>query len=198
MHAYDARAIWLARYVLLHEPALRAWLQRKNVPGLDVDDIVQETYARLSTVESVDNIHNIRNYTFQAAHSVIITHLRHSRIVSIQSVAHLEALETISPEPDPECQTADRDELRRLAEAIANLPVKIRTVFVLRRIDGLSQREVAERLGLSESTVEKHMSKGFRALSAMFGRGGKTKPGASRNEQQGTPQVHATRDGPRD
>ena len=55
---------------------------------------------------------------------------------------------------------------------IARLPGKIRDVFTLRRVHGLSQREVAERLRLAESTVEKHMAKGFLMMSQWYGHGG--------------------------
>ena len=43
----DERAIWLGRHVLPHEPALRAWLRRRRLGGLEIDDIIQETYTRL-------------------------------------------------------------------------------------------------------------------------------------------------------
>lgn len=186
MHPLDDRALWLARNILPHERALRAWLQKRLVAGLDVDDIVQETYARLSTVQSVADIRDPKRYAFQAAHSVVVSYVRRSNIVSIQAMANLDAIGTISDEPNPEICAADRDELHRLALAIADLPGKIRDVFVLRRVRGLSQREVAERLGLSESTVEKHMSKSFRHLSTMFGRGGNSQARASRDEQRET------------
>jgi RNA polymerase sigma factor (sigma-70 family) len=187
----DDRALWLARHVLPHEPMLRAWLQRRIVPGIDVDDVVQETYARLSQIESVEEVRDPRSYMFQAAHSIIVSHVRRSRIVSIQAMAHLDALETPADEPDPEAQALARDELNRLALAIAAMPERIRDVFVMRRVHGLSQREVAGRLGLSESTVEKHMSKGFRHLSALFGRGGKAQPRASSAGEEETDQSNA-------
>jgi len=187
----DDRALWLARHVLPHEPMLRAWLQRRIVPGIDVDDVVQETYARLSQIESVEAVRDPRSYMFQAAHSIIVSHVRRSRIVSIQTMAHLDALETPSDEPDPEMQALARDELNQLALAIAAMPDRIRDVFVMRRVHGLSQREVAGRLGLSESTVEKHMSKGFRHLSAVFGRGGKSAARASSVGDEETDQSNA-------
>ncbi len=191
MHALDERALWLARHVLPHEPMLRAWLQRRVVPGIDVDDVVQETYARLSQIASVEEVRDPRSYMFQAAHSIIASHVRRSRIVPIQAIAHLDALEAPSDEPDPETQALARDELNQLALAIKAMPERIREVFVLRRVQGLSQREVAGRLGLSESTVEKHMSKGFRHLSALFGRGGKAVPRASRDRNEETDQSDA-------
>jgi len=176
----DERALWLARHVLPHEPALRAWLKRRRVQDLEVDDIVQETYARLASAESVAGVRNARTYAFQTAHSVILTHLRRSRVVSIRAVADVDLLGAAAEGPSPEEEAADRDELHHLAQAIAGLPERVREVFSLRRIEGLSQRQVAERLGLAESTVEKHMAKSFRLLMDRFGRGGKPPAGASR------------------
>ena len=179
MRASDERALWLSRHVLKHEPALRAWLGRRRIAGLEVDDIVQETYAKLIAVEEVAGIGNIKNYMFQTAYSVLVSHVRRSKIVAFETVADLEQLGT-TREVSPEDQVIDRDELNRLARAIATLPGKIRDVFVLRRINGLSQRDVARELGLSESTVEKHMSRGIYLLMNLISNSGNDEPRASR------------------
>lgn len=157
----DERALWLGRHVLPHEPALRAWLRRKSLGGLDVDDIIQETYTRLVAADSVAHVHDARSYAFQVAGSVVIDHLRRMKVVSISQAPNFDYLEVVSDEPSPERQVIDRDELQHLAKMIAKLPGRVREVFTLRRVYGLSQREVAERMGIAESTVEKHMSRGF-------------------------------------
>lgn len=154
----DERALWLGRHVLPHEAALRAWLRRRRLQGLEIDDIIQETYSRLIAADSVAHITDPKSYTFQIASSVVIDHLRRMKVVSIASVPDLEAIEIRSEEPSPERQAIDRAELHRLAQAIAALPARVQEVFTLRRIHGLSQREVAQRMGIAESTVEKHMS----------------------------------------
>jgi len=184
----DERAIWLGRQVLPHEPALRAWLKRRNLGGLEIDDVIQETYTRLFQAESIAHIHDARNYAFQVAGSVVIDQLRRMKVVPLASVPGLDYLEVGSEEPSPERQVIDRDELTRLAEAIARLPGKIRDVFTLRRVHGLSQREVAARLGLAESTVEKHMAKGFLMMSEWYGHGGNVPPHPSR---PGKPSSHS-------
>jgi RNA polymerase sigma factor (sigma-70 family) len=166
------RAIWLARKALPHEPALRAWLSRRPLAGLEVDDIVQETYAILAALERVEHIQNPRTYMFEVAKSVVLRSLRRSRIVAFEALAEVEALEPPCGEPSPETVAADRQELSRIAGLIAGLPAKCREAFTLRKVHGLSQREVARRMGVSENTVEKHVGKGIGVLMNALGRGG--------------------------
>jgi len=183
----DDRALWLGRHVLPHEAQLRAWLRRRNLGGLEIEDVIQETYTRLVSAESVAHVHDAKNYAFQVAGSVVIDHLRRMKVIPISSLPDLDYLEAASEEPSPERQAIDRDELNRLAHLIASLPGKVREVFTLRRVHGLSQREVAGRLGLSESTVEKHMAKGFLIILESFRDGGKqgSYPSRSRTGRNG-------------
>jgi RNA polymerase sigma factor (sigma-70 family) len=196
----DERAIWLGRQVLPHEPALRAWLSRRRLDGLEIDDVIQETYTRLISAESVSHVLDPRSYAFQTAGSVVIDHLRRMKVVSIASVPDLDYLEVVSEDPSPERQAIDRDELHRLAQAIAGLPPKVREVFTLRRVYGLSQREVAVKMSISESTVEKHMSRGFLILLERLGHGGKEPPHTSRFKSGpfGTRRLHVSKDRSRD
>ncbi|MDR3527418.1 MAG: RNA polymerase sigma factor [Rhizomicrobium sp.] len=168
----NERALWLGQQVMPHEPALRSWLRRWRMKGLEIDDVVQETYTRLITAESIEHITSPKTYLFQIAGSVVIDHLRRMKIVSIDSVADMAELGIASDEPSPERRVIDRDELRRLARAISALPNKIREVFILRRVHGLPQKEVANRLGITESTVEKHMSRGFLLMLKLYNDGG--------------------------
>ena len=167
------RALWLSRHILPHEPSLRSWLIAKRIAGSEIDDIIQETYAKLAGIETVENIRNPKSYFFQTAYSILITQLRRSRIVSITALGDIDQLPVPSNEPLPDRQLEDRDQLREIAAAMANLPPNCRAVFLLRRVHGLSQREVAKKLGLSENTVEHHMTKSIRLLMDVFGRGGK-------------------------
>jgi RNA polymerase sigma-70 factor (ECF subfamily) len=168
MSSSDDRHIWISRHVIRHEPALRAWLTRRTVSGLDVDDVIQETYARLAAVESVDGIVNARNYMFQTAQSVIVSHVRRARIVSFQTVSDVDQLRLDDLAASPETQVIDRDELRRLSEALGRLPDKLRQVVVMRRLRDMSQKEVARALRLPETTIEKRMSRGLEQLMRLF------------------------------
>ena len=165
--------------MLPHEQALRAWLRGRSLGGLDVDDVVQETYTRLMTAESVKHIRNTKTYAFQTAASVVVDYVRKMRVISIVSVANLDLLEVVSDDYSPERVAIDRDELNRLGAVIAAMPDKVRQVFTLRRVQGLSQREVARKMGISENTVEKHMSRGFLLMLRLFPYGGKPLPTTS-------------------
>jgi RNA polymerase sigma factor (sigma-70 family) len=170
---YLVRSRWLATHVLLHEPALRAWLRRiTHVTDSDIDDIIQETYAILAKVENVDTIRNPRAYAFQVARSVFLQGLRRSKVVAIEAIMDLDALHAPDDAPSPEQHAMGKRELRRVEAAIADMPPQVRKVFWLRRVEGLSQRDTAAELGLAEHTVEKYSAKGMKLLLARFGRGG--------------------------
>ena len=169
------RGRWLARNVLPHEALIRARLRDVRLPGLDIDDIIQETYARILAVPSLESIRFPRQYAIQTARSVIIDHIRHSRVVPITSTGNLEQLNITVPEATTEERLEFQGEIQEVAEALAQLPVACRETLILRRIEGLSQKETARRLKVSEKAVEKYMGRGLWMLAEVFGRGGKTR-----------------------
>lgn len=167
------RARWFMHHILPHEAALRGWLSRRRAPAaFDVDDIVQESYAVLAERERVDDILNPRAYLFQVAHSLVVRNIRRARIVPILAVEDLGLVDLADEAATPEQSAIAHDDLRRLAEVIASMPGQTREAFVLRRIRGLSQREIAAHMGLSENTVEKHIVRGIRWLGNWFASGG--------------------------
>jgi RNA polymerase sigma factor (sigma-70 family) len=177
----DNRALWLARHVLPAEPSLRAWLRRKRLSEDEIDDLVQETYAKLASLDSVDAIRDPKSYAFQVARSIFVSRIRQAHIIPIRAAADLAELAIASTEGTPEDIAQARDELQELAQALAILPIRCRTAFLLRRVDGLSQRETALHLGISEKTVEKHMSHAIRFLMDRYGRGGKPRRNTSKS-----------------
>jgi RNA polymerase sigma-70 factor (ECF subfamily) len=170
--ATPERAIWLTQHILVHEPELRSWLSRRNPPGLDIDDIIQESYAILAGLHSVDHINRPRIYFFEVAKSVILQSFRKSRVVAFSAVADFDALLIPDDSPSPEAVASGRQELGRLAKLIDELPLKCREAFVLRKVHGLSQREAAIAMGVSENTIEKHIGKALGSLSGIIGHGG--------------------------
>src|ERR1700761_437758 len=83
----DDRARWLKRNVLPYEAGVRSWLRQRAVYDLDIDDVIQEMYAKLVALESIADIRDPRNYAYRTAYSIVAIHVRHARIVPIRSIA---------------------------------------------------------------------------------------------------------------
>ncbi len=180
----EQRTVWFMRFILPHEPSLKAWLRSKRSIVSDVEDIVQEAYSILAALESVSEIRFPRAYLFQVAHSLVVRDIRRARVVSFQAMEDLAVNDWADDAPSPETVAIDRDELRRIGEAIAAMPEQMGRAFTLRRINGLSQRDIAQEMRLSENTVEKHISRGIRFLSEWFGSGGRPGSQSSRVAQR--------------
>ncbi len=154
---------WVGREVLPHEADLRRWL-RRIVPEAEVEDVIQDAYCRIAGLERVDHIRNGRAYLFQAAKSIVIDRLRRARVVSIEAVTEIDALDVVHEEPSPERVAAGRRELARVRGLIDALPERCRRIFELRKVHGLPQREVARMMEVPETTVENDVVKGLRLI----------------------------------
>mgnify|MGYP003340986255 CR=1 FL=1 len=86
------RSRWLAINVLPHEALIRSKLRGVRVYNLDIEDVIQETYTRMLSVASLESIRHPRQYAIRTAKTIIIDHLRHSRVVSIASAGRSENL----------------------------------------------------------------------------------------------------------
>lgn len=169
----NERAQWLASHVLPHEPWLRQRLAKAGLSDADIDDTIQEAYAKLIRLETVSHVNNPAAYLLQTARSIHLQTLRRSRVVSIEAVADLEGLGSSCENPGPDRLVESRQELRLVASAIGSLPQRCREVLLLKKVDGLSQREIASQLGVTESNVEKLLGRGVRKLMDLMGRGDK-------------------------
>ncbi len=162
--------VWFMRVVLPHEAALERFLRRNWRDLSEIQDLRQETYARVYAAARKERPKSPKAFIFSTARNLVIDRVRKSRVVSIDTGLDLEALHVFIDEPLPDEQVSARQELRLLQAALDDLPPRCRDVVVLRKVYGLSQRDTAMQLGIAECTVEKHVSKGVRRLSeALFG-----------------------------
>lgn len=166
------RARWIARHVLPHEAELRRSLKRRSPAGFEVDDIVQEIYARLAGSASVDHIHNPRSYLHRMAGGIMADYARRQKVVPMMAVEDYEAVGATSADPSPEAVVLHRDQLNQLKRIFSQLPPAVAEVFRLRRIDGMSQKDVARRLKVPESTIEKRMARGVYLIARHWEAGG--------------------------
>lgn len=156
---------WFVREVLPLEAPLTRFLRRNWRELSEIADLRQEVYARALEAAKRSRPLQVKPFVFAIARNLIIDRVRRARIVSIDATADLEALNVSLDEAPVDQQVSARQELRRLQGALDRLSPRCRDVFVLRKIEGLTQRETAHRLGLSEDVVEKQVAYGLRILA---------------------------------
>ncbi|HTO39602.1 MAG TPA: sigma-70 family RNA polymerase sigma factor, partial [Rhizomicrobium sp.] len=141
----------------------RNWRRRDEIADLRNDIYVQVYEAALRKLP--DKPHQ---FVVTTARNLLIDRLRRERIVPMEAMADLDALETTLDAPSPERITIARDELRLLQNALEQLPRRTREVIVMRRVEGLSRAQISVRLGISEETISAHVTDGMRALTEML------------------------------
>lgn len=152
-------------------PALLRYFERRGVAAPDAEDAAQEVFARLSRREGVAAIERLDAYLFETAANVATDY--HRRGTVRRAAAHevyddaVHALEEFSPERIH----SGREELAVLLTGLRELPERTRNVFLLARLENMKQAEIARRLGLSVSGVEKHLARAVAKLSERLERG---------------------------
>lgn len=158
----------MGREILPHERDLRTWLQRRLVAAADVEDIVQECYCRLAQLPDPTQVTVPRAYLFTMARNLAQRQRQRSRVVKIDTMTDIMEAQIASDLPSPERVASARQELGRVQAALATLSERARRIFVLRKIDGLPQRDIAALLGVSEAVVENEASRSLRKILALL------------------------------
>lgn len=164
---------WFAASILPHEAELLRHARRWTIEEDEARDLVHEAYAQLLQLDAWDHILNPAAYATRMVRNIALQRMRRARIVPMRQFAALEETAHADPAPDSFAIAAARDELRRIMVAIEALPPACRRVILLRKLEGMGPRDIAFTLGISLSTVEKHVSRGMvllaRALYAADG-----------------------------
>ncbi len=126
----------------------------------DVADLLQETFERFQRHGTRVDLARGRSLLFTIARNLVIDRARHNKVSEVDDGVDIEAL--MDAGPTPEQQVIDQEAVARLNQVIESLPTQCRRVFVMRKIHQYSQKAIAEKLGISVSTVEKHVAAGMR------------------------------------
>jgi RNA polymerase sigma-70 factor (ECF subfamily) len=159
---------WFVREVLPLEAALMQFLRRSWPNKSDIDDLAQEVYARVYESAREKIPQPVKPFVFTIARNLLIDRVRHEQVVPIEAVADLETLGVAVDAPGPDRNVMAQDELRRLQAALEKLPPRCREVVVLGRIEGLSGKEISQRLGIGASTVSEHLATGMNTLADLL------------------------------
>jgi len=151
---------WFAEEVQPHEPALRAYL-RGCFPALqDIDDLVQDAYARLLSARNAGTVNHPKAYLFATARNAALDLFRRRKIVPCGALAEIDQLSVLEEGPDAAERASHDQELAILTDAIRGLPERCRQILMMRRLQELSHREIAQALGISENTVNAQLAIG--------------------------------------
>jgi RNA polymerase sigma factor (sigma-70 family) len=158
-------------------PLIAAYLeQREDLARFcrasgDVDDVLQDIYLKVSTLDPDPPPDNPRAFLFRLTSNLLMDRWRSgqrsaNRDAQWRQLNHeTGAAEDLDAAPSAEAVVAGREKLARLLAALDTLPAKTQTVFRLHKFDGVSYADVAVQMGISRSSVEKHMMDALRVFS---------------------------------
>lgn len=164
----DAVSAWFVREILPLEAILMHYLHHNWQNQSDIADLRQDVYARV--FESAQNQvpDNPKRFLLTTARNLLIDRVRREHVVPIEAVADFDALGLSMDVPAPDQSVIARDELRKLQAALDLLPPRCREAVVLGRIEGLTGREIAARMGIGTAAVSAHLAKGIYALAGIL------------------------------
>jgi RNA polymerase sigma factor (sigma-70 family) len=164
--AEDAR--WFSEEVQPHEPALRAYLRLRFPKLQDIDDQIQETYARVLRARESGRRQTTRAYLFVIARNAALDLFRRKRALPVIGLADVDSLAVAEDCPTAAEAFDHAHDLAVLEAAVNALPDRCREVFTLRRLHDFSHREIADKLGISEHTVNAQLVQGMMRCRAFL------------------------------
>jgi len=152
----DIRALYID-----HHAWLLDWLRKRLRHGDSAADLAHDTFIHiLGKPERLQELRQPRAWLSTVAHGLLVDRVRRQRVerAYLQAIAHLPQAEV----PSPESQMILLQTLARVDALLDGLRPKVRMAFLLSRLEGLSYKEIAERLAISLSSVEKYMASAIR------------------------------------
>ncbi len=167
-NSHTEQSQWFAEHVLPHQAGLRGWLRNCFGSLVEIDDVVQEAYARALRAHAEGTVVSPKAFLYHAARNVALNQIRHRRYTHPDSTLEADVSRVLDGGVGVPETVACAEDIRLLIAAIQNLPERCRQVFTLRKVYGMSQKNIAARLGISEHTVEVQAAIGLRKCAEYF------------------------------
>lgn len=152
---------WFLNQVFFHRRMLQRYLRKYLNSDEDIEDVIQDTYLRIYAIQDYTTVESPKALLITIAHNLAVELARRRVSRATDAVADLDALGVSSNNPQPEEQLDARRRFEAFCSAVDSLPPICRRAFVLRKVYKLSQAEISAVLGISQSTIEKHVAKGL-------------------------------------
>ncbi|HQS46946.1 MAG TPA: sigma-70 family RNA polymerase sigma factor [Xanthobacteraceae bacterium] len=136
---------------------MRSYLRRRLPDGHTASNMVQDTFLNVQEHPET-RIHDLRAYLYAIASNLLINHHKREALRRTETMAPEAFMQIVADEPSPEDIVDVRLQLERVHALVQELPRRTQEIFVLNRIEGLTHADVARHLGISESSVQKHLA----------------------------------------
>jgi RNA polymerase sigma-70 factor (ECF subfamily) len=164
----DDFAAWFTREILVHEAALTRYIKHFWAARGEIADIRQEVYAKVLEAAERQRPTQPKSFLYATAKNLLIDRARRHRIVPIDLLQEPDIKNVLVDELTPERTTSGLQQLVRLTEAFERLAARRRQVLWMRKVEDVSQKEIARQLGIAEATVEAHLVRAMRDLTKLF------------------------------
>ncbi|MEI9887580.1 MAG: sigma-70 family RNA polymerase sigma factor [Rhizomicrobium sp.] len=142
---------------------LRRVMRRTRGHG-DAEDLLQSAFLRLQVYRAKQEVGHAAGFVVQAAANIAIDKYRHDRVLG-DNIVNTMDVDIHDDMPLQDEVVEARERLRRVREGLDKLPDRVRKVFLMHRLGGMTYRQIAQDLGVSASTVEKDIAKAAHFLA---------------------------------
>lgn len=149
-----------------NQASLRSFISRYMVSSDEIEDVSQETFLRAYQAEQGKEISEPKAYLFRVAKNLMLSEFSKKSRKITDYIEDFEDSEVLLEGENLESNVMAQQKLGIYCEAVASLPPQCRRVVLMKKVYGMPHKEIAKRLNLSVSTVEKHLAKGVRDCSA--------------------------------
>jgi RNA polymerase sigma factor (sigma-70 family) len=156
----DAVSRWFLREILPLEAILMHYLRQNWRNASDIPDLRQEVYARVLQGAREHVPDNPKRFLLASARNLLINLARREQVVPMETFADFEAFDIADEAPEPDRVVIEKEELRRIALALAQLPPRTREAIELTYFEGLSRTEIAKRMGVTQPMASKFIANG--------------------------------------
>jgi RNA polymerase sigma factor (sigma-70 family) len=164
------------------------------VPPDDVEDILQETFLRCYQASARTTVQFPRSFMLTTARNLALNHIALAQNRLVESVDSFDDSAVALYREEPTQDSLETEErFLMLCRAVRVLPAQCRRAFVLMKVYGLSRKEVASYMGISENTVHKHVTKGLMMCAEYLEESESESPAKSRGTDRLTPAAQKQR-----
>ncbi|MGH7944143.1 MAG: RNA polymerase sigma factor [Opitutaceae bacterium] len=155
---------WFTEEVHAHDASLKSYLRGSFPSERDLDDVVQESYLRIWKARTREPINSVKAFLFRVARNIALDRTRRHRTSPLGNVGNLDASCVMDDRPGVIEIVSEGEKERLLSDALSALPPRAHELIILCKLNGLSHRAAAEKLGISERTVDEHLLRGTKRL----------------------------------